>query len=445
MKYDVTVIGSGPGGFTAAVRAAQFGAKVALVERSFIGGTCLNCGCIPTKFLWQSVKIKQKIQKSYEYGLKVTLEPVVFADIVAKINKNIANIRKGMELILSSYSVDVINGSASLRDENTIKVTNNENSEIYKIFTDKIIIASGTKPATVKDFVFDGSKIISSTDALNFKVIPENMLIVGGGAIGIEMATIFSGFGCHITLAEYESYLLPNDDNEMSEEIRRNLLKHGVEVLTTCTNAFDNIDKYEKVLVVTGRIPNNNLCLENAKIKTIKRGFIEINEFCQTNKDNIYAIGDITGKGLLAYTAQNYGVIAAENAVKGNSIRVNNFVIPQVVFSMPQSSSVKISNFLKYKDIVFGKFPFTASGKAFIENERTGFVKCAVDKATKKPLGFWIVGAYSDEIINTASQILISGMDHISRESIFHPSFSESLLNAYEDAFGRCTEVVKRK
>ncbi|GHT22679.1 dihydrolipoyl dehydrogenase [Endomicrobiia bacterium] len=449
-KYDIAVIGLGPGGFTAAVRAAQLGAKVAVIEKSFTGGTCLNCGCIPTKFLWQSLKTKQKIQKSYEYGFKAVLEPVIFSDIIAKKDKNIANIRKGMEMVLASHKLDVISGSALFKDKNTLTVLNNERGTvsedvIYEVLADKIIIASGTKPSIIKGSAFDGSKVISSTEVLNLKEIPKNMLIIGGGAIGVEMATIFSGFGCQVTLSEYENCLLPNEDEEISEEIRKNLLRHGVNVLTSCADALDDIDKYEKVLIVTGRTPNNDLGLDNIGIKMAKKGFIETNEFCQTNIENIYAVGDIAGKNLLAYTAQNEGALTAENVVRGNFIAVDNFIVPQAVFAMPQSASVKVLDFSKYQDVVFGKFPFTASGRAFIENERAGFVKCAVDKTTKKPLAFWIVGAHSDELINTASQILKSGMEYISRETMFHPSFSESLLNAYEYALGKCTELVKNK
>ncbi len=449
-KYDIAVIGSGPGGFTAAVRAVQLGAKVAVIEKSFTGGTCLNCGCIPTKFLWQALKTKQKIQKSYEYGFKAVLEPFIFANIIAKKDRNIANIRKGMEMILSSHKLDVINGTALFKDKNTLTILNNVRGAVSKdmiceVFADKIIIASGTKPSIIKGSAFDGNKVISPTDALNLKEIPKNMLIIGGGAIGIEMATIFSGFGCHVTLSECESCLLPNEDKEISEEIRKNLLRQGVNVLTSCANALDDTGKYEKVLIVTGRTPNNDLGLENIGIKMVKKGFIVTNKFCQTNVENIYAVGDIAGKNLLAYTAQNEGALTAENAVGGNFIAADNFIVPQAIFAMPQSASVKVLDFSKYKDAVFGKFPFTASGRAFIESERTGFVKCAVDKTTEKPLAFWIIGAHSDELINTASQILKSGMEYISRETMFHPSLSESLLNAYEDALGKCTELVKNK
>ncbi|MDR2676695.1 MAG: NAD(P)/FAD-dependent oxidoreductase [Endomicrobium sp.] len=444
-KYDVVVIGSGPGGFTAAVRAAQIGAKVAIIEKSFIGGTCLNCGCIPTKFLWKALKIKQEIQRSYEYGFSAILDPVIFENIINKKNKNISIIRKGMESILSSYNIVFFYGVASFKDKNTLLILNSENGKT-EIYADKIIIASGTEPSTVGNFVFDGVRVINSTDALNLKKIPKNMLIVGGGAIGIEMATIFSGFGCQITLVERANSLLSSEDHEVSEEISKNLSRHGVKIITSCTNAIYDIDRYEKILVVTGRSPSSIfLNLENAGINTVRgNGFIETNEFCQTKINNIYSVGDIAGKNLLAYTAQNEGVAAAENAINGNNISVNNCAVPQVVFSMPPSASVKILNFIESKNIIFGKFPFTANGRALIENERMGFVKCAVDVLTRKPLAFWIVGAHSDEVVNAAAQILKSGMKCLSRETIFHPSFSESLLNAYEDAFGKCTEAVKK-
>ncbi|MDR3281882.1 MAG: NAD(P)/FAD-dependent oxidoreductase, partial [Endomicrobium sp.] len=319
-----------------------------------------------------------------------------------------------------------------------------EKNIILELYAAKIIVASGTSPSVIENFVFDGNKIISSTDVLNLKEIPKNMLIIGGGAIGIELATIFSGFGCYITLAERENRLLPSEDSEISEEIKKNLLSQGVDVLTACTGPFCKIDRYEKILIATGRIPNNELFCENVGIKTTKRGFIEINEFCQTTVDNVYAVGDITGKNLLAYTAQNEGSIAAENAVNGNFIAISSSVIPQVVFSIPQSASVKIFDFSRYKNIIFGKFPFTANSKAFIECERKGFVKCAVDKISKRPLAFWIIGSHSDELVNTASQILKNNVEHISRETIFHPSFSESLLNAYEDALGKCIDLPKK-
>lgn len=438
-KYDIAVIGSGPGGFAAAVRAAQLGAKTVIIEKGLIGGTCLNCGCIPTKFLWQALKTKQKIKKAYEYGLKANLEDTDYGAIAFQKNKRIANIRKGMEMILDSYDIAVINAAASFKDKNTLFIDDKE------IKADKIIIASGTEPYKIPGYEYDGDKIINSTDALNLERLPGTLLIVGGGAIGVEMASIFAGFGSRVTIAESFDRLLPSEDAEVSNEIMKNMQRQGIEILVNCTDALKYISKFEKTLIVTGRIPKKDLALENAGISAFSNGFIKVNEYCQTNIENIYAIGDAAKGNLLAYTAQNEGAAAAENAVNGNNVKIDNEIIPQAVFSMPQSASVKVSGFKDGENVVYGKFPLTASGRAFIEGERAGFIKCAADKNTKKPLAFWMVGANADEIINTASMILKSAMEYIPRESLFHPSLSEGLLNAYEDAFGKCTEIMKRK
>ena len=446
-NYDIAVIGSGPGGFSAVVRAAQLGKKVVLIEKDLTGGTCLNCGCIPTKFLWQALKTKQKIQKSYEYGFKANLEPFSFSDIIDKKDKSISNIRKGMDMILASYdNITVVNGTASFKSVNVLEIKNE--TEISEISAEKIIIASGTKPAAIKGFEFNGQNIISSTDVLNLRELPKNILVIGGGAIGIEMAAILSGFGSQVTIAECEQQLLPGEDTEVSAGIIKNLQRQGVEVLTSCMNALDGINNYEKVLIVTGRVPAKELNLENAGIETDKKGFIKTDDCCGTNINNIYAVGDIAGKNLLAYTAQNEGAIAAENAVNGNKSKADDLIVPLAVFSNPPAASVKVKNFSDYEslaeNLVFGKFPFTASGRAFIENERSGFIKCAVDKNSEKPLAFWIIGAHADELVNTAAQILKKG-EAPSRESMFHPSLSEGLLNAYEDALGKCTEKPKGK
>ncbi|MCL2334636.1 MAG: NAD(P)/FAD-dependent oxidoreductase, partial [Endomicrobia bacterium] len=427
----------------------------------------LNCGCIPTKFLWQALKTKQKIQKSSDYGFKATLEPFSFADIIAKKDKSITNIRKGMELILASYeNITVVKGAASFKDKNTLIVKSASvvipessspesavnaglprdfvpRNDEKQVVADKIIIAAGTKPSAVKGFDFDGAKIINSTDVLNLKELPESVLVVGGGAIGIEMATVLSGFGVKVTIAEYEKQLLPSEDAEISAEITKNLQRQGVEVLTSCSNALEMTDKFEKILIVTGRTPDSGLNLEKAGIAVDKKGFVTTNEFCETNVKNIYVIGDIAGKYLLAYTAQNDGAVAAENAVLGNKVKADNSIVPMAVFSNPPAASVKVKDFADYEGLAFGKFPFTASGRAFIENERAGFVKCAVDKNTAKPLAFWIIGAHADEMINTAAAVLKSGC--IGRESMFHPSLGEGLFNAYEDAFGKCTETTSKK
>jgi dihydrolipoamide dehydrogenase len=447
-NYDIIVIGSGPGGYNAAIRASQLGAKVAIIEQSLLGGVCLNYGCIPTKFLWTTLKRKIDIKKAYEYSLNVNINKINFKSIIQSKNKNIENIRNGMLKVILSYNIDLIYAKASFVDKNTIIIVENDKRLTYELHSDKIIIATGTQQKQISGLMYtNDSRLISSNDILNTYELPENMLIIGGGPIGVEMSTIFSGFGCNVTLLEYENYLLSKEDIEISEEIKKNLIRQGVTVITNFNQKIcqeTNKKKYTKILVTVGRLPNNNLNLDNVGIKTNKLGFIDVDAFCQTNIKNIYAVGDITGKYLLAYTAQNDGIIAATNAVTGNSITIDNSIIPSVIFSMPQSASVKISGFSQYKDVSIGKFPFAASTRAIIDSERIGFVKCAVDKFSKKPLAFWILGEHADEIINVASQILKSEVKHIQRETIFHPSLSEILLNAYEDAFSKCIELPKK-
>jgi dihydrolipoamide dehydrogenase len=427
-KYDVAVIGSGPAGFSAALRASRLGAKTVLIEKSEIGGTCLNRGCIPTKFFYQALKTKQKIQKSYDYGFTAVLEPVSFADLTAKKDTAVLNIRKGMEAVLSSHSIDIVKGEAVFKDKNTLFACGAE------IAAHKIIASCGSAPASIKGFSFDGQKFISSDDFLNLKEIPRKVLVVGGGVIGVESATLLAGFGSDVTLAECAAALLSNEDEELSAEVTKNLRRQGVEVLTSCFNALETADKYDKVLLAAGRISLGNLSLENAGIETDAKGFIKTNGFCQTSAENIYAAGDTAGKNFLAFTAQNEGSVAAENAVLGNRQSLDNEIVPSAVFSMPPAAGVKVKNYSDYKDAVFGKFYYTASGRAFIENERSGFIKCAVDKESGRPLGFWIVGAQADEIINVAAQILKSGASRLSRETFFHPSLSEGLFEAYEKA-----------
>ncbi|MDR3113852.1 MAG: NAD(P)/FAD-dependent oxidoreductase [Endomicrobium sp.] len=438
-KYDIAVIGSGPAGFSAAVRASQLGAGVVLFEKSEIGGTCLNRGCIPTKFFWQALKIKQKIKKSYEYGFKASLEPFSFADIAAKKDKAVSNIAKGMEMILLSHSVETVKSEVFFKDKNTLC------SGAGEIFADKIVIACGSIPLQIKGFSFDGQKIINSDDFLNLKEIPESVLIIGGGVIGVETAFLLSEFESRVCLAECAASLLANEDYEISSEITKNLQRRGVEVLTSCFNALEIAANYDKVLIAAGRAPCLALSLENAGIETDAKGFIKTDGFCRTNIENIYAAGDIAGKNLLAFTAQNEGAAAAENAVSGNKIVLDNEIVPSVIFSTPPAASIKVKNYGDYKNAVFGKFPYTASGRAFIENERAGFIKCAADKETGKPLAFWIIGANADEIINSAAQILKNGAKGLKRELFFHPSISEGLFNAYEDAFGKCTEKAMIK
>ncbi|MCL2389213.1 MAG: NAD(P)/FAD-dependent oxidoreductase [Elusimicrobia bacterium] len=441
-KYDIVVIGAGPAGTSAAIRAAQLGVpeglKVCLIEQNALGGTCLNAGCMPTKFLSEAVNNIRKISKLSSYGLKANLEPFELNAIMAKKNQMVNALRKGNELKIKSYGIEIISGSARFKNASTIVVDGAE------ISAGKIIIAAGSVPAEISGLEINHDNIIDSTDILNLEVLPESLFVVGGGAIGVEMATIFSSLGVRVTIAEYADALLPNEDKEIVAEIQKNFARQGVEVITDCKSIVEVIKGLspQKVLVAVGRKFNDNLGLKAIGLEFTPKGFIKTDEAYKTNIENIYAAGDCTGKGMLAYTASNYGVEAVES-IFGQATIIENGVTPYAVFSSPPAASVKTADFDKNENVLTGKYPFTASGKAFIEGERQGFIKVAVDKNTHKLIGCWIIGAHSFEIIHTASQIIHSGISvkSLKPSGFFHPSLTEGLLNAITHALGCCTEL----
>ena len=434
-KYDVIVIGAGPAGYTCAVRFAQMGGKTALIEKNEIGGTCLNCGCIPTKFLWQSLKLKNTVSKACEYGIKTSPVQLNFQDIMAKKNKFIENLRKSLQRMIESYKIEIIKGEASFSSDSSVTVNGAEYS------ASKIVIASGSESKSIPGVLIDHDKFIDSTDALLLNELPKKMLVIGGGAIGIELSTIYSAFGSEITLREIFPQLMPGEDAEIAAEITKNLQRQGVTVETDCKDALKDADLFDKVLVVTGRQSTADaLKVKNAGLQTDAKNYIPVKQNGITNNKNVFAAGDITGKNFLAYTAQQDGFNIAEN-----NANAGEFVIPKAVFSYPPAASVKANDFNKYGEILYGKFSFAASARAQMEGQRTGFVKAAVDKKTGKILGVWIIGANADELIDVASVILQNKntVDDLSKNMFFHPGLSEMILNACHQALGKCTELPK--
>lgn len=422
-KYDIAVIGAGPAGYNCAINFSKQGKKVVVIEKNNLGGTCLNTGCIPTKFLWQAAKTKQKISKSLEYGIKSNIENINFQDIITKKNRLIENLSKGVARLLTLNKVDVVKGIASFKTKNVLIVKNEE--QIQEIIAGKIVIATGSDCKSIPNIEFDHKKYISSTDTLNLTEIPKTMLVIGGGAIGIELSSIFSCFGTNVTLREICPQLLPNEDSELAQELTKVLSRQGIKVEVGCTDALKDEDKFEKVLIVAGRKSTiQELNTQNINLSLDKRNFVETNNY-STNIDNIYAIGDITGKSFLAYTAEQDAI----NVVHGLS-PLNP--IPKVVFSFPPVASVKDTNFCKYKNVVYAKSMYSVNARAQIEGERTGWVKVAIDKDSQKILGLWILGANADELINIASVMIKANMkvSDLSRDMFFHPGLAEIMLEA---------------
>ena len=420
-KYDIAVIGAGPAGYNCAINFAKQGKKVVIIEKDNLGGTCLNRGCIPTKFLWQTASVKQTISKSYEYGLKSSLEPVNFQEIINKKNKLVENLVKGVARLLAANKVDVIKGTASFKNKNELTV-NTETEEI-SISADKIIIATGSESKSIPNVEYDHQKYIDSTDALNLTEVPKTMLVIGAGAIGIELSSIFASFGCKVALREICSQILPNEDGDLAQELSRVLARQGIKVEVSCTDTLKDKDSFEKILIVAGRKSNTDeLKTENVGLSLDNRKFVSTQNYA-TNIDNIFAIGDITAKGFLAYTAEQDAINVAENAQQKNPV-------PKVVFSFPPVASVKDVDYDNYKNVVFGKSTFISNARAQIEGQRTGWIKVAIDNDSKKVIGVWIIGANADEIIESATMIIKSNMkvSDLSKDMFFHPGLSELIF-----------------
>ncbi len=425
-KYDIAVIGAGPAGYNCAIKFAKQGKAVVIIEKDNLGGTCLNRGCIPTKFLWQAASVKQTISKSYEYGLKSSLEPINFQEIINKKNKLVDNLVNGVARLLTTNTVDVIKGTASFKNKNELSIKTE--TEGINIFADKIIIATGSENKSIPNIEYDHQKYIDSTDALNLTEVPKTMLVIGAGAIGIELSSIFASFGCKVTLREICPQILPSEDSDLAQELSRVLARQGIKVETGCTDTLKDKDNFEKILIVAGRKSNTDeLKTENVGLNLDNRKFVSTQNYA-TNVDNIFAIGDITAKGFLAYTAEQDAINITENIQQKNPI-------PKVVFSFPPVASVKAVDYDNYKDIVFAKSTFISNARAQIEGQRTGWIKVATDNISKKIIGVWIIGANADEIIESATMIIKSNMKvtDLSKDMFFHPGLSEILFNAIEN------------
>ena len=431
-NFDIAIIGSGPAGHSAAIRSAQLKAKTALIDNSLIGGTCLNRGCIPTKFLWEVAKTKKKQSKTSSYAITCANSEFNFTTANTLLNKNISALRKGLLSTINSYKIEVIEGIASFKDINTILIENNNGNRT--ITAKKIIIASGAEPSIPSNINIDQNKLLTSNEILRLDKLPQSLLIIGAGAVGVEFASIFSEFGSAVTLLEIQKQILPSADIDLATEVEKNLLRQGVKILKG-TNSFDvNFANFEKILVASGRKPAlNKLSLNNALINSTQN-YIPIDEFMCTNIKNIYAAGDVTAKAALAHVGSAQGIAAAENALLGAKQTVDYSAIPWAVFSFPQAAWVGQTQNNNQSESV--KFPISANSRAFLESERNGFVKIFFDRISQVITGASIVGPNAEELIAVftiaiKNKMLISSLK---RELFFHPSISEAINSSCEVA-----------
>lgn len=462
-KYDIAVIGAGPGGYVAAIRAAQLGAKICVIEKAEVGGVCLNRGCIPTKALIASAEALNIMKQSAKYGIAIngTIE-ANWPQILERKN-NVVNIMvKGIHTLFKSYNVTLKKGKATLLDKNLINIEANGVEE--NLEANKIIIATGSRPANLPGFPIDGDKIISSDEALELPEIPKNLLIIGAGAIGCEFAFILNSLGCQITIVEMLPHAVPLEDEDISIILERELKKAKILLITSqkvastkqrndgmMVSTLENGEEVatEKILVSIGRSLNvEDLGLEKAGIKQTNRGAIEVNERMETNVEGIYAIGDVVGGALLAYIASKEGLIAAENALGGNA-KMDYKVNPITIFTHPEIGSVGLKEReAKEKGISYhiGRFPFRALGKAHALGEIAGEVKLIADASTDKLLGAHIIGPHATDLIHQAALALKEGLTASELGDLIysHPTLSEAIMEAAHDIHNMSIHQLKK-
>lgn len=468
MDKDIIIIGGGPGGYVAAIRAAQLGAKVCLIERDNLGGTCLNRGCIPTKALYRNAEILNTLNHIDEFGVNIDGFSLNL-DIIHKRKKAIIDqLVNGVSQLLKANNVEVINGSARLKSENAVEVLCNDGS-IKEIFSQKIIIATGSKPIIPPIEGADEGGIYTSEEILNFQAIPKTLAVIGGGVVGMELACIFNALGTEVTVIEYLPNILNQVDSDITKRLTVSLKKKGIDVNTSSkvTKIQKNSHEYviftdgkkgdlevhvEKVLLSTGRLPViEGLNLESIGVNFDKKG-IKVNSNFETNIKNIYAIGDVTGGTMLAHVASHQGITAVENMM-GHKSNINHSIVPSCIFIFPEIASVGIAeDEAKEKGIPYkvSKFMFGANGKALTLGEGEGFIKVLSSKNINGVLedeviiGVHIMGPHASDLIHEGALAISSKLKvaDIKNTIHAHPTLSEGFSEAVLGLIGEAIHLV---
>ena len=454
MKYDVTVIGSGPGGYVAAIRCAQLGLKTAIIEKyNTLGGTCLNVGCIPSKALLDSSEHFHNAETTFQaHGIDINKPKVNFGQMIKRKDEVVKQTCDGVEFLMKKNKIDVHRGLGSFIDKNNIKITGSDGNET-QISTDKVIIATGSKPSSLPFIKIDKKQVITSTEALTLKEVPKHLVIIGGGVIGLELGSVYARLGAKVSVVEFLNRIIPGMDSTMSKELTKSLKKLGFEFyLRHKVTAVQAKGKNVKVvaetptgdslelsgdycLVSIGRRPyTDGLGLENVGIGTDKAGRIETDDHLRTSADNIYAIGDVVKGAMLAHKAEEEGTMVAE-ILAGQKPHINYNLIPGVVYTWPEVAGVgQTEEQLKESGASYkvGAFPFKALGRARASMDIDGTVKVLADKNTDEILGIHIIGARAADMIAagvTAMEYRASAED-VSRMSHAHPTYMEAVKEA---------------
>lgn len=461
-NFDVVVLGGGPGGYSAAIRAAQLGMSVALVEREHVGGTCLHRGCIPTKTYLETANRYRELQQSEQFGITAADTSFSFSQMLARKNDVVQQLEQGIESLLKKGKIKRFNGYGRILGPSifsplpgTISVENEDGSENDMLIPQQIIIATGSMPREMKALPFDGKHIVSSDHLVHIEELPQSIVIVGGGVIGVEWASIFIDLGVDVTIVEAAAQLLPQADKDVAKVVADELKARGVNIYTSAALQLDSVVvddavqatvtvnnqdvtlNAEKLFIAIGRTPNTaDIGLQNTEIERDEHGYIRVNEQYRTNEAHMYAIGDCIATPQLAHVAIREGMLAAEHIAGEVTYPLQNEHIPACIYSYPEVAYIGYTEQQAREqfdgDVAVAKMPLAAVGKARIHGNTTGFIKIIERVSTSDVLGIHIVGANATELIahGSLAMVMDASVDELGLAVMAHPTVSEGLGEA---------------
>ena len=454
-NFDVVVIGAGPAGYVAAIRAAQLKQKVAIVDKQWMGGVCLNVGCIPSKSLLKNAEVAHTLrERGKDFGFSFDNLKLDYGVAFKRSRQNSDRLVKGIGFLMRKNNIAVFMGTAEFKSKDTLSVALNDGKST-ELKAKNVIIATGASAASLPNVKIDGKKIVTYNEAIMQETLPKSVVIVGAGAIGVEFATIWSSYGVDVTVIELLPRVLPREDEEVSKELEKQLSKSGIKIKTGVkfesiavsgktvkVKLPDETLDVDQVLVATSFTPNSQgLGLEKAGVKVSDKGFIEINEKMQTNVPSIWAIGDVTGKLMLAHVGSAMGIVCAENIAGHETITLDYVMMPRATYCHPQVASFGYTEAEareKGFNIKVGRFPFQANGKALGLGDYAGFVKIVMDEKYGEILGAHMIGPEVTELLPelTLAQMMELTPHEIARNVHAHPTLSETLMEAAHGAEG---------
>lgn len=465
--YDLVILGGGTGGYVAAIRAAQEGLKTAIVEQEKIGGTCLHKGCIPSKALLKSAEVLRTAKGAEEFGVTTTGVSFDFKAAQRRKQSVVDQLHKGVKYLMGRGEIDVYEGKGRILGPSifsptpgTISVERN-NDENVMLIGKNVIVATGSSPRSLPGLEIDGTHVLTSDHALTLEYLPASMLIIGGGVIGVEWASMLNDFGVNVTILEYGDRILPTEDADIAKEAAKQMQARGIQIQTNVNVQTDQLVKDEHQVKITGMVGDEELTFEAEKILVcvgragntsdiglhnteidVQNGFIQVNEFGQTKESHIYAIGDVIGGMQLAHVASHEGILAVEHIVGANPDPINYETVPSCIYSYPEMASVGLTEEeadARNLPLKVGTFSFQAIGKALVEGETNGFVKLIANKENDDLIGVHIIGPHATDLISEAAiaKVLDAASWEVAHTIHPHPTLSEVIGEAALAANGR--------